>query len=108
MHKRPLRLAALIAFVGLAFAVGRFQEPDDVKPDDPKPKKLSNSAAYRPTPLPDRIILTWQTDPATSQAVTWRTDTSVTAAVAEIHSASSRALAVNKVSDPLMNPVPLD
>jgi phosphodiesterase/alkaline phosphatase D-like protein len=36
------------------------------------------------TPYPDRIILTWAQDPATSQSVTWRTDTTVTNAVAEI------------------------
>jgi acid phosphatase type 7 len=40
--------------------------------------------AYRPTPLPDRIILTWAGDPATTQAVTWRTSTDVRKAVAEI------------------------
>ncbi len=31
----------------------------------------------RPTPFPDRIVLTWNDDPATTQAVTWRTDASV-------------------------------
>lgn len=39
---------------------------------------------YPPTRIPDRIILTWNGDPATTQAVTWRTDTTVTEAVAEI------------------------
>ncbi|MDA0745450.1 MAG: metallophosphoesterase family protein [bacterium] len=44
------------------------------------------SAAHdpRPTPVPDRIVLTWKTDPATSQAVTWRTDASVVEATVEI------------------------
>ena len=37
-----------------------------------------------PTPFPDRVILTWSGDPATSQAVTWRTDDSVEKAYAEI------------------------
>src|SRR5205823_2745 len=32
---------------------------------------------YSPTPVPDRVVLTWAGDPATTQAVTWRTDTSV-------------------------------
>jgi len=93
MRKRrlPLRLAALAAFIGLALAVGRSQDPDEAKAPEPKPKKLPNAAAHRPTPLPDRIILTWQTDPATSQAVTWRTDTSVKAAVAEIAVAEDSA-----------------
>jgi hypothetical protein len=37
-----------------------------------------------PSPIPDRIVLTWQTDPATSQAVTWRTDTTVAHGTVEI------------------------
>ncbi|MBK8877882.1 MAG: fibronectin type III domain-containing protein, partial [Haliscomenobacter sp.] len=39
---------------------------------------------YPPTRVPDRIILSWNGEPATTQAVTWRTDTTVTEAVAEI------------------------
>lgn len=35
-------------------------------------------------PYPDRIILTWSGDPATTQSVTWRTDTTVARAAAEI------------------------
>jgi hypothetical protein len=37
-----------------------------------------------PSKDPDRIILTFNGDPATSRAVTWRTDTNVTEAVAQI------------------------
>ncbi len=36
------------------------------------------------SPDPDRIVLTWSDDPATTQAVTWRTDESVDEAYAEI------------------------
>ncbi|RYG37001.1 metallophosphoesterase family protein, partial [bacterium] len=32
------------------------------------------ASMYRPTPMPDRVTLTWNDNPATSQAVTWRTD----------------------------------
>lgn len=49
-----------------------------------EPRRVSNSEIYRPTPLPDRIVLTWVGDPATTQAVTWRTDESVVHAYAEI------------------------
>ncbi len=49
-----------------------------------KPKKVTDEAAYKPTARPDRVILTWVGDPATSQAVTWRTSTEVTKAWAEI------------------------
>lgn len=36
------------------------------------------------SPDPDRIVLTWSGDTATTQSVTWRTDTSITEAFAEI------------------------
>ncbi len=48
------------------------------------PRVVPNSEIYQPTPLPDRIVLTWAGDPATSQAVTWRTDDSVSRAYAEL------------------------
>lgn len=41
------------------------------------PQPYAPSAAHAPRPLPDRIILTWSDDPATTQSVTWRTDVSV-------------------------------
>ncbi|RCS49176.1 metallophosphoesterase [Bremerella cremea] len=46
--------------------------------------KVEPAAYYAPTAMPDRIILTWTGDPATSQAVTWRTSTDVAEAYAEI------------------------
>lgn len=53
-------------------------------PDPTIPEK----ELYRPTRTPDRVILTWSGDPATTQAVTWRTDVSVVTAVAEIAEAT--------------------
>ena len=41
-------------------------------------------AQYVAGPLPDRIVLSFVGDPATSQAVTWRTDASVGSTMAEI------------------------
>ena len=58
---------------------------DVVHPPKPYPEK----EAHAPRPLPDRIILTWSGDPATTQAVTWRTDTSVKSALAELTLATS-------------------
>lgn len=46
--------------------------------------KYSDADTYKPTPVPDRIILNWNGDPATTQAVTWRTDNSVFSAQAQI------------------------
>ena len=50
--------------------------------------------AHVPTPLPDRVVLTWNDDPATTQAVTWRTDTSIEVGLAQlaIANANGRAL----------------
>jgi len=48
-------------------------------------------AMHAPRPLPDRVVLTWRGDPATSQAVTWRTDTSGRVAKAEIAVAAEQA-----------------
>lgn len=48
------------------------------------PAPLSPADMYRPTVVPDRIILSWTADPATTQAVTWRTATTVKEARAEI------------------------
>lgn len=48
------------------------------------PVKAQVNDHYPPSPVPDRIILTWNGDPSTTQAVTWRTDTTVLEAKAEI------------------------
>ena len=55
---------------------------------------FSAQKAHAPTPLPDRVTLTWEDDPATSQSVTWRTDTSVQEGQAQlaIANANGRAL----------------
>ncbi len=46
--------------------------------------KVEPAEFARPSILPDRIVLTWASDPAKSQAVTWRTSTAVTRGLAEI------------------------
>ena len=55
--------------------------------DDPShshPEPADEAETYRPTLLPDRIVLTWVDDPATTQAVTWRTAIDVKESFAEI------------------------
>ena len=61
-------------------------------------KKYPNEMAHIPTPLPDRVVLTWNDDPATTQAVNWRTDVSVKAGLAQlaIANANGRALKPNE------------
>jgi len=44
---------------------------------------------YGPGPMPDRIVLTWTGDPATSQAVTWRTSVDAGEPLAQIARASA-------------------
>ncbi len=57
-------------------------------------KEYSKEMAHSPSPLPDRVVLTWNDDPATTQAVTWRTDTSIEVGLAQlaIANANGRAL----------------
>lgn len=65
-----------------------------------KPTLYSDQAAHAPRPLPDRIVLTWRSDPATTQAVTWRTDTSVARSVAEIAVANENGRDLKPASIP--------
>lgn len=76
-----LRAGGAIAFAVL-FGVAYSQKDAAIAPAD----------LHRPTAQPDRIILTWAGDPATSQAVTWRTSTSVEKAVAQIAEAEDGPL----------------
>ncbi len=48
------------------------------------PWRDENPKEDPPSPVPDRVILTWAGDPSTTQAVTWRTDLSVQDACALI------------------------
>jgi len=49
-----------------------------------KTNPMPDAERHRPTAMPDRVVLTWAGDPATTQAVTWRTSATVDSAVAEI------------------------
>lgn len=71
-----------VRWAGLAAAVAVLLAGYEVAAE--KSRKVSEDVIYRATPVPDRIILTWAGDPATTAAVTWRTDMSVSGAVAEI------------------------
>lgn len=64
----PFRaLALLLAAAGAVFSLQETPE-----------------SGYPPGPYPDRVILTWSEDPATTISVTWRTDTTVSQGVAQI------------------------
>lgn len=66
------RKIAVTAVTGACLAIAVFSI---------QPKR--SDEAHRPSVLPDRIILSWAHDPATTQAVTWRTDTSVNRSFAQ-------------------------
>ena len=45
---------------------------------------FTDKEQHRPTPLPDRVVLTWSGDPTTSIDITWRTDTTTGEPIAEL------------------------
>ncbi len=53
---------------------------DDIQ----KPVEVTHKQRYAATAMPDRILLSWQDDPATSFSVTWRTDTTIDIGLGEI------------------------
>ena len=72
------------------------------------PAQAQQNKSYPPSAFPDRVILGYKGDPATSQAVNWRTDSTVTTAVAAIHEADpspdflSKALIVQAATHPVV------
>ncbi len=70
-----LAATVAVALVGAGAAIG--QAP---VPAAPYPAAL----AHQPSPLPDRIMLTWTGDPAHTQAVSWRTSSTVATPQAQI------------------------
>ncbi|MBL8294790.1 MAG: metallophosphoesterase family protein [Bryobacterales bacterium] len=73
MKKRWVAACAFVVFVSTGY---RLTSQDD--------GKVPEKVLHRPSPIPDRIILTWADEPSSTQTVTWRTDTSVSKAAGEI------------------------
>ena len=71
-------IVRVVVALALAFYAVAAQAHDD------HPEKVLDKELYRPTRMPDRIVLTFLTDAAHSQAVTWRTDASVSRGLAQI------------------------
>ncbi|MBD2870027.1 purple acid phosphatase family protein [Paenibacillus arenilitoris] len=53
--------------------------------------KMPTAEIHKPSLQPDRIVLTWEGDTATTQAVTWRTDVNVNSPQAQIAVASDNS-----------------
>jgi 3',5'-cyclic AMP phosphodiesterase CpdA len=66
-------VAAFLALGGFAYVSLADRDP-----------KVADADLHRPTPTPDRVILTWCADPAATQCLTWRTDATVKKPVAQI------------------------
>ncbi|MFI6763396.1 fibronectin type III domain-containing protein [Micromonospora sp. NPDC050417] len=68
--------AAALIIGGVAFGPSAF--------GDAAPTKFPAAEIYKPSPMPDRVILTPTATPATSQKVTWRAEASAEWAQAQI------------------------
>jgi hypothetical protein len=81
-RRAPVRAAVLGIAVLLTggLAVGQVAFGADTEP----PVKYPAAEIYRPTPMPDRLILIPTTTPATSQKVTWRAQAASDHAQAQI------------------------
>ncbi len=73
-------LTVLLLILSLS-APGR---TDDASPPARVTPLVPPERLWEPTAVPDRIVLSWEADPATTMSVTWRTDMTVVQAVAEI------------------------
>jgi 3',5'-cyclic AMP phosphodiesterase CpdA len=70
---KKFRIGFLLLFLGLQALAATGQQPPGISP-----------VVASASPRPDRILLTWQTDPRTTQTVTWRTDASVKTPQAQV------------------------
>ncbi|MBN1344192.1 MAG: HEAT repeat domain-containing protein [Phycisphaerae bacterium] len=78
-------LATVICALHIGSAVPAQGSAPEVEP----PPRVADAVLHRPSPVPDRIVLSWVGDAATGRAVTWRTSTDVNRAFAEIAPAES-------------------
>ncbi len=69
----------------LVIGLGLLAQPAMADDNGTKPVAAVKPAdMFRPTAMPDRIVLTWTGDPRTTQAVTWRTSTEVKKGLAQL------------------------
>ncbi len=69
---------------------------------------IRHAPEFTPTPVPDRIVLTWTGDPTRSQAVTWRTSADVREGIGEIAIAGEGPLFVDQAKQVKAETVRLD
>ncbi len=78
------RTFAIFVFSAAVAVNGRAHEGHEHAPIAIKPAEM-----YKPTAMPDRIVLTLNGNPRTSVAVTWRTSVDVVKGIAEIAEAKA-------------------
>lgn len=74
---------ASLVLLAAASALAHDDENKEHNHEHAEPVKFDDAELYRPTAVPDRIMLSWSDDPSRTQSVTWRTDSSVHRAFAE-------------------------
>lgn len=76
---QSLRASLIASLIFVPWTADRLLGHDGHAPIAAKPAEV-----YKPSLIPDRIVLTWKSDPRNSQAVTWRTSTEIHHAFAQI------------------------
>lgn len=84
MHRTARVLSAGCLIATCCLVLGRENTAAGHDGEHPHPVAAKPAEVYRPTVLPDRIVLTWAGNPAYSQSVTWRTSSDVHVAFAEL------------------------
>ncbi len=65
--------------------------------DGHTPIAVKPAEVYKPSAIPDRVVLTWKSDPRTTQSVTWRTNTEVQHGYAQITAAPDGPIDLKQV-----------
>ena len=84
MFPKKLNFFVAGSIVASVTAFKSLDAHDDDKTHSHAVRAVKPAEMYQPTPIPDRIILTWAGDPKTTQAVSWRTSIEVADAYAEL------------------------
>ncbi len=98
------RLLIAVLLTGYAGVAQAHENPGEAAPT---PARVADQEIFKPSPMPDRVNLTWTGDPAHTQAVTWRTDSTIGKGYAEIAEAepgpkfASRAERISAGMEPL-------
>ena len=82
--KNSNKVFFVITLSAAIFAATSFFTPEGISAQDRQTQRRAVVAAVTPTSQPDRIILSWADDTATTQSVTWRTSTEITESFAEL------------------------